>query len=227
MEKETLLSKLRAKIGNPDDKGFYKNGVSDRTLNTYVDVVCAGVPDDATDASIGELIKVVDAMGGQMRHQVAETVKEVAPQSNGDSNSGGNNPNTGGGDDVLSQILLELKSVRQENNEIKARLENSEKGKTLSEYRSSLIQAMKLKGADKDAVIEVALGGVELDTTKNVEEVVDSYLGLYDKQYARFYGEGESPRQVEGNGSGSKNDEYLDSYFAKKASEGKMPQTNK
>lgn len=223
MEKETLLSKIKAKIGNPDDKGFFKNGVSARTLAAYVDSVCAGVPDDADDASLDGLVKVVDAMGGQMRHQVAETIK-AAPPAAGEGNG---TPATGSDGDAMGQLLQLAQSMKTGYDEIKARLDNFEKNKSVTEYRSSLAQAMKAKGAHKDAVIDVVLGNSELDTTKGVDEVLDSYLAEYDKKYARFYGDGESPRQADGGSWGGKDDAFLDSYFKKKSDEGRMPKENK
>lgn len=213
MEKETLVSKLKAKIGNPDEKGFFKNGVSERTLTAYVDAIHAGVPDDMDDAGIGEIIKVVDAMGGQMRHQVAEQVKAAKPQEGVQG---------GGEDDTLTKLSGIVDTMNQKYDDLLKRLETSERAKSNEEYRAALSDAMKQKGAHKEAVVDIVLRGKEFDTSKKVDEVVDSYMSEYDKQYTAIFGDGDSPRQSGGQ-AGSQDSTVLDNFFAQKVQEGKMP----
>ncbi|WP_368109371.1 hypothetical protein [Bacteroides salyersiae] len=220
MEKETLVSKLKAKIGNPDEKGFFKNGVSERTLIAYVDAIHAGVPDDMDDAGIGEIIKVVDAMGGQMRHQVAEQVKGIAPDTKGTTTQATSTVEEKDG--AMAQVLEFMRTMNQNYDDIKRRLDSSEKARSNEEYRTALIDAMKQKGAYKEAVVDIVLRGKEFDTSKKVDEVVDSYMSEYDKQYTAIFGDGDSPRQSGGQ-AGSQDSTVLDNFFAQKAQEGKMP----
>lgn len=213
MEKETLISKLKAKIGDPDDKGFFKNGVSERTLTAYVEAIHAGVPDDMDDTGIEGIVKTVDAMGGQMRHQVSEQVKAAKPQEGGQG---------GGEDDTLAKLSGIVDSMSQKYDDLLKRLESSERAKSNEEYRTALSDAMKEKGAYKEAVVDIVLRGKEFDTSKKVEDVVDSFMSEYDKQYTAIFGDGDSPRQSGGQG-GAAGSDVLDNFFAKKIQEGKMP----
>lgn len=81
MDKETLLSKFKPSIGEPDanTQMYGDTGLSVRTLDTYLEAILPGITDDAivTDDYVNTHVKILKSMGGQMRHEQSEFVKKL------------------------------------------------------------------------------------------------------------------------------------------------------
>ena len=82
MEKEALLTELRKTIGEPDANGNYAGaGISQRTLDGYIDAVLPTFSDDITAESAAAIhLPIIKLMGGQMRHEIAERIKVITPK---------------------------------------------------------------------------------------------------------------------------------------------------
>lgn len=219
MEKEVLVSKLKPLLGVPDAKGFYSNGVTDRTLDTYAASIAAGVDDNAGDEVFAIHKGILDAMGGQLRFELGEFTKNYKPSQTPPSTP----PVTPPGDDALSKVLEKLNEMEQSNKDLKQRLDQAEQVKSQGEYRDQLVKAMKGKGADNDYVLEKALLGLTFDTKKSIDEIVEEHLTKYDSEYSRCYGNGETPRNPQAQGGAES--KLLDKFFAEKEAEGKMPKS--
>ena len=81
---------------------------------------------------------------------------------------------------------------------------------------------MKAKGANDAYVLKKAMQGVDIDVSKSVDELVETYLPLYDNEYKEARGDGEPPRSSTSGGK-AKGDDILDDYFSQKIAEGKFP----
>lgn len=214
MEKEVLISKLKPLIGDPDDKGFYSNGVTNRTFEDYVKNICSQISDDASDDVIKTHKAILDSMGGQLRFELGEFKKSQKPVPPVTPKPEEN--------EALTKVLDELREMKKSNYELKMRLDNADKAKGQGEYKSALVKAMKEKGAENAYIIEKTLAGKEFDVTKDVNLVLDEYLKSYDADYSLCFGNGGSPRTPQGQG-GSGDTTVLDSFFEEKKREGKMP----
>ena len=84
MDKETLTSNFTKSIGEPDaTTGMIGDtGLSGRTLDAYVENLLPSITDDDTvnDAFIETHVKFLKAMGGQMRHERSEFIKNHQPK---------------------------------------------------------------------------------------------------------------------------------------------------
>lgn len=223
MEKETLLTGIRAVIGEPDANGYYGDtGISDRTLNDYVEQALQ--PDkleekDIDDTFYARHCAILKSMGGQMRSQVAEQVKNVKQTNNDSQRRDGNGE--------LAEIRKQLEELKSENanwrKEVKEREEAEAKARRQTELRKQVEEGMKAKGANDPYVLKNTLKGVVFDPDKKVDELVESYLGEYDKEFAESRSSGALPRNTSGGGGGGGNS--LDAFFARKADEGRFPKT--
>lgn len=203
MEKESLISKLRERLGTTK--------ISDKTLDVYVTNILPAITSDemVNDAFLDSHKNILSAIAGQISHEAAEEInryKSEYPRTTG-------NPKPEQSED-LKAVLKRLDD-----------LEKEQKDKTDRERQRALMEnvkaGMKAKGADDDYVLRNALRGVELDETKSVDELVESYLSNYDREYREARGSGAEPRSGGHGGSGS--DKTLDNFFDRMRQEGKFP----
>ena len=80
IEKEELLKTFGERIGEPDANGNYeKIGISQRTLDAYVEAISKGGVETVDDAFLDCHISILESMGGQMRKMYADFVKSYKP----------------------------------------------------------------------------------------------------------------------------------------------------
>jgi len=214
MEKETLLNGLRSVIGEPDTTGNYKElGITDRTLDAYLGAIAPTIGDDVADDFYQSQVTVLKAMGGQLRHEQAEFVKSYKgnnpppPSQKPKDVPGDNQP------EYLKELSNGLKTLLEENKELKSRLDRIDKNNVQSKLKTQVIGAMREAGADDDYVLETTMRGIELDEKKSVEELTKEHLARYDKEFKSCRGEGAVPRETVG---GGKRKTAIDDYFSKK-----------
>lgn len=215
MEKEQLLSELKNRLGT--------TSLSERTLSEYVGSIMQTITSDeqVNDTFYAAHVGILKSLGGQFNKDVADRVNAAKseweknhpepPQPNPNPTEPKNEPN-------------------KENEELKAmiaklteRLDAQDKQKAENDLLNSVKTAMKAKGATDEATLLFTFKGESIDTTKSVDELTESYLGKYDANYKTLKGDGASPRSA--NGSTPKEDSYIDDYFARKALEGKFPES--
>jgi hypothetical protein len=161
-------------------------------------------------------------LSGQLNKDVADRVKVA--QSEWEKNHPNPNPNPNPNPaDPKSEPSKELEEMKSMIAAMQQKLEAADKAKLSSDMMASVQSAMKAKGATDEAVMLYTFKGESIDTTKNVEELTESYLKTYDANYRTLRGDGASPRNGDGNPN-PKEDKFLDDYFARKASEGKFPE---
>lgn len=201
MDKETLLSNFTKSIGEPDaTTGMYGDtGISRRTMDVYIDELLPSITDDNTvnDAFIESHVRFIKAMGGQMRHEKSEFAKNFKP--------GQTEPPAQDSKD--SEILELLRGIKDENKNLRERLDNQDKAKIQQELREKVVAAMKTKGAKDEYVLAATLSKQgEFDSKKSVDEIVESILPSYDQEFSACRGSGAVPRTGESQQPGTKND---------------------
>lgn len=219
MEKEQLLSALKAKLGT--------TGLSERTLSEYVANILPTVTSDeqVNDTFYAAHVGILKSLDGQLNKDVADRVKVAQSEWEKNHPNPQPNPNPNPTDPK--------NEPNKENEELKAmiaklteRLDNQDKRNAEKNLLDGVKSAMKAKGATDDAVMLYTFKGVSIDTTKSVDELTESFLKDYDANYKTLRGDGASPRNGDGNPN-PKEDKFLDDYFARKASEGKFPEQKK
>lgn len=219
MDKETLLTGFKKELGEPSANGYLGNtGVTTRTLDKYVDAL---LPTIATDDSVNEQFfkshaEVVRAMGGQMRFEQAEFVRNYKPK-----------PGT-----VPPEPPVELKPKPGEpgNDDVLKRLEALEKEREI-ERKNFVVREMRSRVSNKSGELKVTNKNLWEDSVRMVEYedgMDDTAMeakakGLYESKLKAYMGEGASPYGGGSSGSQDQDDKALDDFFNRKVLEGKFP----
>ena len=218
MEKEQLLSELKSKLGT--------TSLSERTLSEYVGSILPTITSDeqVNDTFYAAHVGILKSVAGQLNKDVADRVKTAqseweknhpnpTPNPNPNPSEPKDEPNNKGYEELKAAIVA-----------MQQKLDEAEKAKQANYLLESVKSAMKVKGATDEAVMLYTFKGESIDTTKSVDELTESYLKTYDANYRTLRGDGASPRNGDGNPN-PKEDKFLDDYFARKASEGKFPES--
>ena len=209
MEKELLVSKLKEKIGSTN--------VSDKTISAYVEAVMPTITSDemVNDTFLASHASVVKVMGGQISHDASVEINKYTEQNKIDDK--GQN-----GTEGLDAIQSMLEEIKNENQALRERLDKKDSEALKAGLVKKVMEGMKAKGANDAYVLKKAMQGVDIDVSKSVDELVETYLPLYDNEYKEARGDGEPPRSSTSGGK-AKGDDILDDYFSQKIAEGKFP----
>lgn len=220
MEIEKIVSTVQEKLGNTD--------FSAQTIQKYVElnpVVEGQEPDEAYFTRAKDFFV---GMQGQFNHdfstKFAEAKKNLLSEDTFKNLSA----------EQLAEVKKLIEGVKPvekpiDNPEVAAlkeqikqltdRLDNGDKAKQQAELLQKVRTAMKEQKANDDYVLDNTLKGVELDTTKSVEDLTKEYLAKYDAEYTKCRGGGVPPRQAVSQSGEAKTE--LDKRFErKKAKEG-------
>lgn len=216
MEKEQLLSGIKSKLGT--------TGLSERTLSEYVVNILPTITSDelVNDTFYAAHVAILKSLEGQLNKDVADRVKVAQSEWGKNHLTPIPNPNPNP-TDPKNEPNKELEDMKAMIVVMQQKLDAADKARLSSDLLASVKSAMKVKGATDEAVMMFTFKGENIDTTKSVDELTESYLKTYDANYKTLRGDGASPRNGDGN-QNLKEDKFLDDYFAKKANEGKFPE---
>jgi hypothetical protein len=216
MEKEQLLSELKTKLGT--------TSLSERTLSEYVGNVLPTITSDeqVNDTFYAAHVGILKSIEGQLNKDVADRVKTAKSEWEKNHPSLNRNPNPNP-TDPKNEPNKELEEMKSMIAAMQQKLEAADKAKLSSDMMASVKSAMKAKGATDEAVMLYTFKGENIDTTKSVEELTESYLKTYDANYRTLRGDGASPRNGDGNLK-PQDDSFMKNFFAQKAAEGKFPE---
>ena len=213
MEKEQILSEMVAKLG--------KTSLSQRTISGYVE---GNLPTDGVepdDAYWQKHVGFLKSLDGNFSHDVAHAVDEF--KKNYKPNQQQANDTTQEGKD--NEILELLKGIKNENKELRERLDRQDQVKSQSELREKVIAGMKAKGVNDEYVLTTTLTKHgELDSKKSVDELVD-LLPVYDKEFSACRGNGAVPRTGQQQQQNTKN-ETLKRFKERHQKAGDLPVAN-
>ena len=217
MEIEKIVSTVQEKVGNTD--------FSAQTIQKYVELNPVAEGSEPDEAYFTKAVSFLQGMQGQFNHDFS--VKFTEAKKNLLSEDTFKNLSA----EQLTEVKKLIEGLKpeppkpQESEEVKAlkeqikqltdRLDNGDKAKQQAELLHRVRTAMKEQKASDDYVLDNALRGVELDTTKSVEDLTKECLAKYDAEYLRCRGAGAPPR-IASNGSGE-GDTPLKARFKKKA----------
>lgn len=217
MEIEKIVSTVQEKVGNTD--------FSAQTIQKYVELNPVAEGSEPDEAYFTKAVSFLQGMQGQFNHDFS--VKFTEAKKNLLSEDTFKNLSA----EQLTEVKKLIEGLKpeppkpQESEEVKAlkeqikqltdRLDNGDKAKQQAELLQKVKIAMKEQKASDDYVLDNALRGVELDTTKSVEDLTKECLAKYDAEYLRCRGAGAPPR-IASNGSGE-GDTPLKARFKKKA----------
>ena len=219
MDKETLLTGFKKVLGEPQANGYIGDtGVTMRTLDKYVDAILPTITADdmVTEQFYQNQAAVVKAMGGQMRFEQADFVKNYKPKPTTPPEPPveiKQKPGENGNEDLLKR-LEKLENER----------ENDRKSFAVKEMRSEVLRKSgELKVSNKN-LWEDSVRMVEYKEGMDSTAMEEKAKELYESKLKSYFGDSASPY----NGGTSSNvppkdDKFLDDFFARKTLEGKFP----
>lgn len=218
MDKEGLLSELKAKIGDPNVASKFSN-LSERSISEYVDKIhpTLGTDFKPTDDFYSTHLGILETFAGNIRAVASSAVENYKKQ---------NKPNPDKQDEVKE---VETKTVDKSDDVMQKLLERLEKieADKANEAKQAIhkanVSSAKTKlvadGADDSAVLDIALKLVVLKGDESIEDIATKVKEEYNRQYTALRGEGYSPS---GGSGGGKNDDFS-AFKERKIREGKLP----
>jgi hypothetical protein len=217
MEIEKIVSTVQEKLGNTD--------FSAQTIQKYVELNPVAEGQEPDDAYFTKAKDFLSSMQGQFNHDFSVKFSEAKKNLLTEDTF----------KNLSTEQLAELKkliegvkpiekqpdespdvaALKEQIKQLTERLDNGDKSKQQAELLQKVRTAMKEQKANDDYVLDNTLKGVELDTTKSVEDLTKEYLAKYDAEYTKCRGGGASPR-MSASTSGEGETE-LDKKFKKKA----------
>lgn len=220
MDKETLLTGFKKVLGEPQANGYIGDtGVTMRTLDKYLDAILPTITADdmVTEQFYQNQAAVVKAMGGQMRFEQADFVKNYRPQQvNPNTPPAEPKPGENGNEDLLKR-LEKLEKER----------ENDRKNFAVKEMRSEVLRKSgELKVSNKN-LWEDAVKMVEYTDGMDAAAMEAKAKELYESKLKSYFGDGASPYGASTQtGVPPQDDKFLDDFFKRKTMEGKFPGEN-
>ncbi len=214
MEKEQILSEITTRVG--------KTSLSQRTLTDYVN---RNLPTEGTepdDAFWEKHVGFLKSLDGNYSHDVSTQVEEFKKNYKPNQQQANDTPQEGKDNEVLEL----LKGIKDENKELRERLDRQDQVKSQSELREKVIAGMKAKGVNDEYVLTTTLTKHgEFDSKKSVDELVDSLLPVYDKEFSACRGNGAVPRTGQQQQQNTKN-ETLKRFKERHQKAGDLPVAN-
>lgn len=214
MEKEQILSEITTRIG--------KTSLSQRTLTDYVNRNLPSEGTEPDDAFWEKHVGFLKSLDGNFSHDVSTQVEEFKKNYKPNQQQANETPQEGKDNEVLEL----LKGIKNENKELRERLDRQDQAKSQSELREKVIAGMKAKGVNDEYVLNTTLTKYgELDSKKSVDELVESILPVYDKEYSACRGNGAVPRTGQQQQQNTKN-ETLKRFKERHQKAGDLPAVN-
>lgn len=216
MEIEKIVSTVQEKLG--------KTSFSTQTIQKYVELNPVAEGQEPDEAYFTKATAFFGGMQGQFNHDFTQQFNEA--KKNLLSEDTFKNLSAEQLAEVKKLIegvktppkvdeSAEVAALKEQIKQLTERLDNGDKTKQQAELLQKVKNAMKEQKATDEYVLENTLRGVELDTTKSVEDLTKEYLAKYDAEYLKCRGNGASPRQsVNQSGEG---ESELDKRFKRKA----------
>lgn len=225
MEKETLLTGFNERLGNPDANGMYDQvGVSQRTLETYVDGLLPTIADDAevNDTFWERHVNFLKAMGGQLRHEKAEFAKNYKPKAatppQVDTPPDTSTPPEG---DELAALKKRLETLENERKEEKS-------AQTVKELRKRAKDHSETLGVSNKALWRDAVDQADCKEGTSLDDLTEAAKHIYERKLKEYFGEGTVPYGGMGNGgAGGANEEAAktkrEAFKKRMQSQGRLP----
>lgn len=211
MEKEQILSEITTRIG--------KTSLSQRTLTDYVSSNLPTEGAEPDDAFWEKHVGFLKSLDGNFSHDVSTQVEEFKKNYKPNQQQANDTPQEGKDNEVLEL----LKGIKNENKELRERLDRQDQAKSQSELREKVVAGMKAKGISDEYVLNTTLAKHgELDYKKSVDELVESLLPAYDKEFSACRGNGAVPRTGQQQQQNTKN-ETLKRFKERHQKSGDLP----
>lgn len=217
MEIEKIVSTVQEKVGNTD--------FSAQTIQKVVElypVVEGQEPDEAYFSKVADFVK---GMQGQYNHDFSvkfseakknllteDTFKNLSAEQIAEVKrlvEGIKEPPKPAESEEVKELKAQLAKLTE-------RIDNGDKAKQQSELLQKVKSAMKEQKASDDYVLDNALRGVELDSSKSIEDLTKECLAKYDAEYKKCRGV-DAPPRTPIDGGGGEHVTPLQARFLEKA----------
>jgi hypothetical protein len=233
MEKETLISELKTRLG--------ETPLSDRTITEYAGAILSTVPDGDVPDTFWDMHKtILSSMGGQLRADNKAGIDKFKADWDKDHKDPPTPPTpptppapptppTPPKGDNLDEIrklleeqnkshakqMEELRKLYDEGqtkfNDLQKRYDEEKLAAQQAATKKAITEALQKNGEVNNRVLELALSQVDLKGGETIEKLTESTKAIYEKEFKAFYGEGATP--FKGQGANDPNDSETKKYL--------------
>lgn len=216
MDKETLKSRIVAKLG--------KTSLSDRSINDFAESILPFAQE--TDEYIEAQCRILRSMEGQIRHETSVGIDDFKKSYKPDEKKEPEEKKDPEPDGYKA-ILDQLKAMQESYNTLKTDFDNQKTEAARAAAKSKVIDTLRkrIKSATGDEPNEFVFGVTTSDVTVDENADIESLIGGLTESYnsnMKKAGLGTGAPAFGNGGSGS-DSKAIDSFFEKKALEGKFP----
>jgi len=216
MDKETLLSKMKSKLGNTQ--------LSDRSVESYVVGILPTITDDSivTDAYLETHVGILRSFEGQYRHDLATGIEDWKKQNPLNPPTPPVNQPSAEVAEMQKQMAQMLQSMTEMQNQFKA--QQTEQAKNA--VRTSVVEKLRKEirnatGEDpNNFVFRMTTSNIAVEADSNVDDIVKNLTNAYNANLKEAGIETSAPSF--GGGTGNEDNPFGD-FFKQKALEGKFP----
>ena len=214
MEKEELISTLKAKVGNTN--------FSDRSFSDYAENI---LPTDGTepdDAFFERHANIIKSLTGQMRADISTALSKALPdevQRYLEKNpkyvedfiaKKGNQPSEPPKDDKYQALMDEIKNLKDS-------VANQRKEQNLSVLRASATKKLAEQGIEvNNGIWDDAINSITIPDDANVDDVFKLAKAKYEEMCKKYSFNGGKPNSGNGGGGNVETDKAVADFFANK-----------
>jgi hypothetical protein len=219
MEKETLISELKTRLG--------ETPLSERTITEYAGAILTTVPDGDVPDTFWDMHKTILAsMGGQLRADNKAGIDRF--KADWDKNHPAPTPTEpptppapttpptlpkGDNLDEIRKMLEEQSKAHAKQmeelrklyddgqtkfNDLQKRYNEEKLAAQQAATKKAITEALQKNGEVNNRVLELALSQVELKDGETIEKLTEATKAIYEKEFKAFYGEGATPFNGQG-----------------------------
>lgn len=215
MEKEELISKLKANVGNTN--------LSERTFSEYVDNIIPTDGAEIDDAFIERHSGILKSVAGQMRADISSALSKALPEEVQRYLE----KNPAYIEEYVKKHPLKpieppkedekYVAIEKQLKELQETLNNQEKEKVLNSLRQSATKKLSESGVSvNNGIWDDAINDITIPEGATVDDVYTLAKEKYDEKCKKYSFTGGKPNASGGNGGDDTKDKFVSDYFARK-----------
>lgn len=231
MEKETLISELKTRVG--------ETILSERSLTEYATNILPMVPSEGEipDSFWSAHVGILKSMEGQLRNEKAQFAKSfeeqwkknhpdniTTPPAGGSSGDDGKGKPSGtnGMEEMIKQLiesqkekdanlLKQIETYSKAIKEMQDKMDAKEKQARIADTRTAISKALRGFGEVNEGILRQVVENINLESGKEESALVEEAKNIYSKLYKEIFGDSGIP--FNGNGGNDPDNGIVNSFI--------------